>query len=903
MAITEGNKHMQLIDHLQALDDDSLVLASTERVSRHLKMQAALLQSVSGKRAWFAKGKISTVSQWIEQAWLDLLPDEQLLFPVQELAVVKGVADRSGLLPDNLISSTSTARRIAQGYSQFIKFKLPNDPDRFKFKREYEVFWQWRELIEEDCRKHGCVFRAELPARVLGAIDAGDIAAPRKIVLVGVLYMNPSEKAVFDLLESLGTEVVTIDFEEQPEAPSLVRAVSQVDEFEHVSTWVNETLKPYIQTPQAAPSIALLVPDMRAYQAPLVEALTMTVSPASLLPPVNGVEAREPWDISSGATLGARPMIRAAMAILSLSERRADLDTFSRVLRSDWVGGSKEEGPRRSVADVWLRENNGLNMTGQDFLRAMQACNTECPNFTERLGKVLTAQTDVDGDLFPSEWAEFFCQSLSIMGWPEAETLSSANYQTLEAWEEALKVFRSLDYQLGACSYERAFMWLREIIDTRQFQPRLSHVAPVAIMSYADAVGLHFDHVWVLGATNQVLPLPADPNPFLPIELLAEAGVPEATSEGQLAKALRMVQALKATSAQVTVSSHEHDDRGGNVGASELFGPWPASQRCGAMWEGFQGNEVGMLNREDYVEEDVPPVADDEKAALTGGVSIFKNYAHEPFFAFACNRLKANPFPVPAVGFDPRIQGTMLHLCLELFWKDVRSQEALKALTDEALGVKVGEAIEAASLQLLYKLQWRYGRQLIRLEQSRLKSLLLSWMEVEKQREWPFEVIAFELRTEVDVFGVPLNVTLDRTDRISPPGTEPFNVLFDYKSGANFTFSTLNSSSLKEPQLPIYATCVGPSAMGVTSVDGISLAQVNAKQMRFHTRSASTAHLIPGRASKSDVSTPAAWTAQVACWRECLAEMAYGFLQGNGRLSSFDKSLPLGYEHLDQIIR
>lgn len=171
---------MSLITILQGLNDDTLVLAATERVSRHIKMQAALLQSVAGKRTWFAKGKIRTVTQWIEEVWMEQLPNEQLLFPVQELAVVKSVADRSGLLPENLISSTSTARRIAQAYSTFIKFNLPQDADRFRFKREYEVFWQWRALIAADNDKNGCVFRAELPARVLEIIHSGVVTRPGK---------------------------------------------------------------------------------------------------------------------------------------------------------------------------------------------------------------------------------------------------------------------------------------------------------------------------------------------------------------------------------------------------------------------------------------------------------------------------------------------------------------------------------------------------------------------------------------------------------------------------------------------------------------------------------------------------------------------------------------------------
>lgn len=893
---------MSLIAHLHTLDDDTLVLASTERVSRHIKMQAALLQSVSGKRSWFAKGKIRTVTQWIEEVWLERLPNEQLLFTVQELAVVKGVADRSGLLPDNLISSTSTARRIAQAYSTFIKYKLPSDPDRFRFKREYEVFWQWRSLIEQDCRKNGCVFRAELPALVMDLLKAGKISAPKRVVMVGVLYMNPSELAVIEQLKSMGADVIDLDFEADATVPKLVRAVTQADEFEHVAQWVNHALKPYIATPHAAPTMALLVPDMEAYQAPLIEALTMTVSPASMLPPSDGSEAREPWDISSGATLGSRPMIRAAMGILSITNWKAEADVFSRVLRSSWVGGHAVEGAQRALVDVWLRENNGLHMGGKDYLRALGACKTACNIFTENLRRMLVAHEEDCEDRYPSEWAECFKSSLSMMGWPEAEALSSANFQTLEAWEEALKVFRSLDYQLGPCAYERAFMWLREIIDTRQFQPRLSHVAPVAIMTYSDAVGLSFDHVWMLGASNKTLPLPADPNPFLPIELLADAGVPEATGEGQLAKAQRVVQALMGTSTDITVSCFEHDDRGSNVGASELFGPWPVATRCNAVWSGFSGNEVGSLNREDYEQETVPEVGDEERKNLKGGVSVFQNYAAEPFFAFACNRLGAKEFPVPVFGFDPRIQGTMLHLCLELFWTKVRTQDALKAFTSEQLNAEINDAIEKASIRLLYKLQWRYGRRLISLEQARLSSLLGAWMDVEKSREHPFEVVGFESRTEVNVFGVELTVTLDRTDKITLPDKKEYSMLFDYKSGANFTFKRLNAEKLLEPQLPIYATQVMPAALGIESIEGVTLAQISHKKLHLHTRSSFTSKLCGGSAAKNDVCTPSEWEGQVKAWNTALEGMAQGFLAGNGHLSARDKALPMGYEHLAALI-
>lgn len=99
------------------------------------------------------------------------------------------------------------------------------------------------------------------------------------------------------------------------------------------------------------------------------------------------------------------------------------------------------------------------------------------------------------------------------MGWPGSKELDSTNFQTLKAWDEALTLFRTLDTQLGRVEYPRAYMWLREIIDTRQFQPRISHVAPVSILGYEDAIGLHFDAVWVLGASSTVLPARVEPSP------------------------------------------------------------------------------------------------------------------------------------------------------------------------------------------------------------------------------------------------------------------------------------------------------------------------------------------------------------------------------------------------------
>ncbi|MDP0678415.1 hypothetical protein, partial [Klebsiella pneumoniae] len=77
--------------------------------------------------------------------------------------------------------------------------------------------------------------------------------------------------------------------------PRLIRATNQGDEFTLVAEWVNNHLSPYVDTPLAAPQLAILVPDIRNFQAPLIEALSLLCSPATLIPGESDSDMRTPW--------------------------------------------------------------------------------------------------------------------------------------------------------------------------------------------------------------------------------------------------------------------------------------------------------------------------------------------------------------------------------------------------------------------------------------------------------------------------------------------------------------------------------------------------------------------------------------------------------------------------------
>jgi hypothetical protein len=45
-----------------------------------------------------------------------------------------------------------------------------------------------------------------------------------------------------------------------------------------------------------------------------------------------------------------------------------------------------------------------------------------------------------------------------------------------------------------------------------------------------ESAGIEFDHLWVMGLTDEAWPIHPRPNPFLPLEAQRQARVPEASS-------------------------------------------------------------------------------------------------------------------------------------------------------------------------------------------------------------------------------------------------------------------------------------------------------------------------------------------------------------------------------------
>jgi len=170
-----------------------------------------------------------------------------------------------------------------------------------------------------------------------------------------------------------------------------------------------------------------------------------------------------------------------------------------------------------------------------------------------------------------------------------------------------------------------------------------------------------------------------------------------------------------------------------------------------------------------------------------------------------------------------------------------------------------------------------------------------------------FEVLGFEEQHEITIGDVMLTVKLDRRDRVflDAAKTQFRDIVFDYKSGNTMRMNSLNAATLTEPQLPIYATQIDYQEKGIERIDGIALAQVNAKSLGFHTRSNFTSELVkkPRASRVNAVDDEEKWAGQCDAWNDMLLEMSAGFMDGVADLSLGGKPLPMGYDYLAPLTR
>jgi probable DNA repair protein len=811
------------------IEDGAHLVTANRRLARKMAAVYAAGKKKRGVLSWKSP-RIYSFTAWVLRLYdtfvmhLDKDGGElspQVLSEDQERWVWRAVIEASDY-GRGLLQAPRTAATAQQAQAICARWRIGEREMEVAPPPETSAFLSWKKAFEKRRGREGWVETAVLPDLVASGICKGHVDLPEHVVFAGFDEVSPQFAELAEAIRSRGTNLCTLSppcWESHVAGHILADAE---DEIAAAARWAEALL-----AREPAARIGVIVADLETVRGQVVRIFDDILHPRLVLE--QGDDLGRAYNISLGPMLATYPLVQAGLQVLEAARPLIDYETAENLLVSPFLKGAKKEFFLRGLASADLREK-GETETGWDsIIRVCQKSNASvivalCRRFKKVLDALPAAQP-------PALWAESFTGILESLGWPGDRSLSSSERQCLDAWQEALSRFAAMDRVTGGISYEKAFALLKQQVRETPFQPETKDL-PVQVMGVLESAGFEFDALWIMGLDSEKWPPAPRPNPLIPFRLQRKYGVSGSSPERELALARKFTGRLFASAPEVHVSFARRQGDA-ELFASPLAGVYfkDSDAAPSASFRPFWGNLPGSASIEWISDPAGPEIAKDTR--MKGGTGLLKDQAACPFRAFAIHRLGAKPLEEPVPGLDARSRGRLVHRCLEHFWRDLKSREALCAQEPANLLAQVEKAVSEAVEKEAAEKPRLFTERFFLVEKARLQELVKEWLELEKNRA-PFTVTEQETSFEALVGGLYLRTVADRIDTLADGRL----VLIDYKTSAPRTKDWF-SERPAEPQLPLYAIHQrGPVA-------AVLFGQVRKGDMRF-LGVADSADTVPG---------------------------------------------------------
>ena len=851
------------------------VLTPNRRLAQSLRRDYDRLQQARGLQAW-ETADILPFGAFVQRLWEDALYSElatsipMLLTAPQEQALWDE-AIRAARIPDAVFSAESAAAQCREAWQIAHAWRIdprvagtPNEDTR--------AYRDWSARYERATRENGQTDGARLADVVGPLLENPALRKPATLALAGFDIVTPQMLEFFERLAAQGCETFDAPAPAQEAKVARVELTDARAEIAAAARWARTRLE---ADPKAR--IGVVVPDLVRARTQIHRLFADAMRPDHLLAPGEG---SFPFNISLGAPLADRPLVGDALLALAFSGPGIAFEQASRLVRSPFIAGAQAERDVRALLDSRLRERCGPSVTLDAVLRVATGSRApRAPLLLERLSRLAEyRKSDLFGAKTASQWALAFSEALRALGFPGDRALDSAEYQALDSWHELLAQFAALERVTAKMGHGEACRRLARMAREAIFQPQATDV-PVQVLGILESAGLQFDHLWVMGLTDEAWPFPARPNPFIAVRLQRGAGIPQADAGSSLELDRRITAGWLAAAREVVVS------HGRMRGESELA-PSPLIGGCPSAEIEALGIGAYPLLRDAIRAAGLVEVIDDARAprlesgARSGGTTLFRDQAACPFRAFARHRLGSDPLEAPVPGLDARDRGTLVHEMLALVWKSLESRERLAAAAaaqlEELLGACADQAIAKVKRYRSDVLAGRFGA----LERERLVRLAREWLAVEVRRP-DFEVVAIEDKRPVTFGGIIVNARLDRMDHLAAGG----RMIIDYTTG-DCAPSGWMGARPDEPQLPMYALA------GADDVAAVAFGQVKTGQMGLRGIGRASDLVAGVKLITKDQSRAARqyhdWDDLLRGWRTELDALGVAFLAGDARVDPKD---------------
>lgn len=846
-----------------------LTVTATNRLARELLRQSDYKQLAAGRLSW-KSAEILPIKSWLSRLWHEWLYSDHskkavcLLSSYQERAVWEDVI-RSSACGDELFNIVETSQAVMDAWRLNCAWRLPSDCAEWGDSEDNEVFQNWAVEFLNRCEANGWLSEAQLAEFIADRIDEEVIKPPKNIAIAGFIEMDPVQQRLFESIQHKGAKLEVRQDKMTPSRFARVRLIDQKEEVRVVASWARKNLEAANSSGTQEHRIGIIVPDLNLYRSRIERVFGQEFHPLARLKPDRDV-ARV-FNISLGFSLSEYPIVEAALLFLSINQQRISIEIASRLVRCGFIEGASEENAPRGLLDVQIRrlEEREVGLEEITILAKKNSASYSCPSlgllfekWQAELGKLPSVQS-------PSKWVLVFSALLRVVGWPGDRSLTSAEHQTVAAWNKVLSEFSDMDRVIKNISLKTAVAILQRIASNRQFQPE-SDSAPIQILSIFEASGFSFDQLWIMGMHDGAWPRPSGPNPFLPLRLQRRFKMPQSSPDRELEFSRILTDRMLSAAKEIVVSSPESDDSS-DLRPSPLFASLPEVEitKLGILPAVDYAETLRLSSLIESIDDDTAPEC--RESDVRGGTAIFTYQAACPFRAFGQLRLGAKANDISGLGLNPKDRALLVHRVLERIWKRLQSHADLISVERGDLTKLVRTTVQAVVGEMsVYKRILRNSR-FQAIERSRLEALVSEWLEMEKDRQ-PFSVVKMEEKQRVNIGGIGTEIRADRVDALED-GTL---VVIDYKTGIPGSSKSIwGGDRPDEPQLPLYAVAA-PS-----NLRGVFFGILRKGKIGFQGLARTKGHF-PGVKPK-DLNVPFEYV--VEKWREVLERLGQKFRAGD----------------------
>jgi ATP-dependent helicase/nuclease subunit B len=834
-----------------------LILTPTARLARSVLRRLAAEQIEQGLASWRAPTVLSF------SAWLAQLRDEWLLdgdqagVPIrspQALVLWQSVIDH-----DIFIGEPRVAELAQSAWRTIHEHDLPrpHDWESLWMSEDQRRFRAWADRYKKLLDERGLVDEWSFAARLPALIRQGRIDYPDRVTLCGFdLPTTALQNAVFDALADAGCEIQRESGEEKAVANAAIIEFDTPDgELLAAAGWAREQLE---QNPEAA--IGIVVPDLKG-RLERVESLFGQVfdPPGFALKPASA----RAWHVSLGHPLARWPLIDDALGLLALNPARISQPDAGRLLRSPFLTGWSDEALARDRIVARLAHHAPYWIPAGELMH--QASHGQAARLGRKLAEWQALRRKQDSRLWPSEWVRCFQQELSALGFGHGRPLDSREYQALQRWHELLEEFSTLDLVMDQpLNRHKALQRLGERTRTAIFRER-NPGAAVEVLGVEEALGERFDVLWITALDSEHWPGPSRRDPLIPARL--QANLPQGSSDTSLARARQELTALMRISEHV-IGSYARGDGDQPLSLTALL---DSEVRIAKN----ENTTIAPITPERIENDSHAPPLEGEQSP--GGTGVLQHQSDCPFKAFAVWRLGADDIRPPRPGLDARARGSLLHLALEQFWRELPDQTALLSLDDAKLEARIDQAVQSAMADWQKRQRLALSPAGQQLEGQCLARAMGRWLALEKTRE-PFTIKRLEEKISMQLGALRLTGKIDRIDELEGGG----ELLIDYKTGKASRNDWVPDKRPANLQMPAYAVSLNPKPAG------LAFAQLRPDSMKFE----GLAEIDPGvegvavigQISRKPYKEVSSWQALLTDWATNLEALAGQFIEGRAEV-------------------